>query len=163
MQGIKLEFAKCRARLSRWREEELLIAEEMRRTIVYLRWKAQKWKDLGKDARQMVAVTPNKGMEAYALRQAHLFSALALEFSETWTPLLVDRGMAGGWEEPTISEVSDGTRMPGILANRPLLRSSSGGSGLLDPFQDDSSEDCESHSDLEEPNGYSEGDYFDGF
>ena len=43
---LKTEYAKSRARVNRWKEEVLLVKEEMRRTVAFLLWKAKWWESL---------------------------------------------------------------------------------------------------------------------
>ncbi|KAJ7601666.1 hypothetical protein DFH06DRAFT_939375, partial [Mycena polygramma] len=42
---IQVEWMRARARAERWREEVILVEEEMRRVLEFCRWKAQWWKD----------------------------------------------------------------------------------------------------------------------
>ena len=37
---LQFEWAKSRARLERWQEEETIVEEEMKQTIAYLEWQA---------------------------------------------------------------------------------------------------------------------------
>ena len=39
--SMRVEWAKSRARMMRWKEELLIVQEEMRRVLVYLRWRAE--------------------------------------------------------------------------------------------------------------------------
>ncbi|KAJ7576760.1 hypothetical protein C8J56DRAFT_899392 [Mycena floridula] len=41
--GLRVEWSKCWAQVRRWREEEMLLSEEMRRVLVSLEWRAQWW------------------------------------------------------------------------------------------------------------------------
>ena len=70
----------------RWQEEIQLLAEEMRRSVEFLNWKATWWTSLvGKRA---VGNDLDAGLQAYALRQATQFHALASKFTLLWEPLL---------------------------------------------------------------------------
>ncbi|KAF8059257.1 hypothetical protein FPV67DRAFT_1395314, partial [Lyophyllum atratum] len=42
-EGIRLEWVKARARADRWREEVMLLEEEMRRVLEYCEWRASWW------------------------------------------------------------------------------------------------------------------------
>ena len=42
-QSMRVEWAKAKARMMRWKEELMLIQEEMRRVIVYHKWRADWW------------------------------------------------------------------------------------------------------------------------
>ena len=83
---IKMEYAKSKARVARWEEEILLIAEEMRRTVEFLRWKAKDW--IEHRGRREVEPDIQRGLEAYALRQAYQFKAIATKFSSAWHDIL---------------------------------------------------------------------------
>ncbi|KAJ8697361.1 hypothetical protein PTI98_004171 [Pleurotus ostreatus] len=43
---LRVEWVKARARAERWREEVLLLEEEMRRAIAYCCWKAEHWENV---------------------------------------------------------------------------------------------------------------------
>lgn len=45
MEGVRVEWARVRARAKRWGEEKIQLQEEMRRVIVFLEWKRQWWLD----------------------------------------------------------------------------------------------------------------------
>ena len=40
---MQVEWSKSKARAERWREEVILLSEEMRRVLVYFEWKARWW------------------------------------------------------------------------------------------------------------------------
>jgi hypothetical protein len=44
---MRVEWAKARARVMRWKEELLLVQEEMRRVLEYHKWKAAWWRTQG--------------------------------------------------------------------------------------------------------------------
>ncbi|KAJ7432065.1 hypothetical protein B0H11DRAFT_2165471 [Mycena galericulata] len=66
---IRIEWTKARARADRWREELILLEEEMRRVLAFCAWKASWWDD-----RRWVqkGVSPElaEGLCAYATEQA---------------------------------------------------------------------------------------------
>ncbi|KAJ7624691.1 hypothetical protein FB45DRAFT_836724 [Roridomyces roridus] len=66
---IRIEWAKARARAQRWREELLLVDEEMRRVLVYCGWKAAWW-EARAGARTNVPHDLAEGLRAYATEQA---------------------------------------------------------------------------------------------
>ena len=41
--SMRVEWAKLRAWMMRWKEELLIVQEEMRQVLVYLRWRADWW------------------------------------------------------------------------------------------------------------------------
>lgn len=54
--NVKVEWARSQARAERWREEVMLLQEEMRRVIAYFRWKARWWCEQGKGEQQVRSV-----------------------------------------------------------------------------------------------------------
>ncbi|KAJ6480697.1 hypothetical protein C8R47DRAFT_1218545 [Mycena vitilis] len=83
--GLRVEWCKAWARTRRWTEEVRLLREEMRRVPVTLRHKAAWW---------MERCFPTgfedehrEGANAYATRQATLFTKLADHFEKMWAPI----------------------------------------------------------------------------
>jgi hypothetical protein len=70
-EGFRIEWAKSRARYLRWREEVLLVMEEMRRVIAYGEWKAQWWINC-LQAPPLVLTPLTEGLNAYA-REQYIF------------------------------------------------------------------------------------------
>ncbi|KAJ7141036.1 hypothetical protein C8R44DRAFT_604776, partial [Mycena epipterygia] len=89
-EALRIEWARTRALGHRNTEEVDLLEEEMRRTPVYLRWRADWWEsqkihigptqrpDLQTDARQ------REGHDAYATRQARILRRIAERFEKKW-------------------------------------------------------------------------------
>ncbi|KAJ7107449.1 hypothetical protein C8R44DRAFT_885462 [Mycena epipterygia] len=89
-EALRIEWARTRALGHRNTEEVDLLEEEMRRTPVYLRWRADWWEsqkihngptqrpDLQTDARQ------REGHDAYATRQAGMLRGIAARFEKKW-------------------------------------------------------------------------------
>lgn len=77
-------------RKTRWTEEVLLLSEEMRRVLRYLRWQIQWWESQDCSLANLVPV-PIPGLEggkrAYARRQAHMYRALQTKFLKTWAKI----------------------------------------------------------------------------
>ncbi|KAJ7180060.1 hypothetical protein C8R43DRAFT_871124 [Mycena crocata] len=65
---IRVEWTKARARADRWREELILLDEEMRRVLVYCEWKAHWWRDR-RVPRTGISPELKEGLCAYALEQ----------------------------------------------------------------------------------------------
>ncbi|KAJ6575960.1 hypothetical protein DFH09DRAFT_915004 [Mycena vulgaris] len=101
-EALRIEWARTRARGLRNTEEVDLLEEEMRRTPVYLRWRADWWEsqkahtgreqrhDLLEDKRQ------REGHDAYATRQARILRRIAERFDKKWStiPALLVAGRA---------------------------------------------------------------------
>ncbi|KAJ7181393.1 hypothetical protein C8R43DRAFT_1083776 [Mycena crocata] len=65
---IRIEWTKARARADRWREELILLDEEMRRVLVFCEWKAEWWR-VRRTSRKGVGEELAEGLRAYALEQ----------------------------------------------------------------------------------------------
>ncbi|KAG6809103.1 hypothetical protein H0H92_001589 [Tricholoma furcatifolium] len=96
--SMRIDWAKAKARLSRWEEEVELVQEEMRRVIQYLAWRAAWWRSRGEGSE---AVTNDKsfrsGLEGYAERQANLLDQLAVSSAACWLPMLQRMGIEPAW------------------------------------------------------------------
>ena len=95
-QSMRVEWAKARACMMRWKEELMLIQEEMRHVIVYHRWKADWWQDR--------ASTRNHGDQAvvsrisgYAHKQADICVHMAEQCAWHWLPHLKAKGIVPSW------------------------------------------------------------------
>ncbi len=82
-----VEWAKTKAHYDRWNEEYQLLQEEMRRTVVYLEWKARWWRNQMRRRTTDDAVLA-QGLHAYARRQAYQLDMLAASCVQKWVPLL---------------------------------------------------------------------------
>ena len=94
---MRVEWAKARARADRWREEEELIQEEMRRVLQYLTWEAAWWRAQG-SRRQAITVELSQGLQAYSEKQACLREALAQKFARQWAAVLGQHGITPTWK-----------------------------------------------------------------
>ncbi|KAJ7576761.1 hypothetical protein C8J56DRAFT_1061475 [Mycena floridula] len=80
--GLHVEWSKAWSRVRRWREEELLLSEEMRRILVTFEWNAQQWEKRG--------VVPEfegiraAGAAAYAAKQVAVWRCLSARCRELW-------------------------------------------------------------------------------
>lgn len=93
---MQVEWAKSRAQAERWKEEVILLNEEMRWVLVYLQWNSQRWISQ-QEQRQDVPPDVAGGLKAYATKQAALTLALAKSFASWWYPLLITNGMTIDW------------------------------------------------------------------
>ena len=89
---MKLEYAKSKARVERWQEESILVAEEMRRTAEFLRWRAKCWLQMANERNPL-----HQGFVAYARRQANQFTVLSLKFCARWKGILTANGLDTSW------------------------------------------------------------------
>ncbi|KAJ7447046.1 hypothetical protein B0H11DRAFT_2151984 [Mycena galericulata] len=97
-ESLRVEWAKARARAHRWTEEVDLLEEEMRRTLVFLDWRAGWWRGL-KDLRPEVVTdeAAKEGFNAYAERQAKIQDDMKLRFEANWAdvPTWIQLGRDG--------------------------------------------------------------------
>ncbi|KAF9782642.1 hypothetical protein BJ322DRAFT_1022239 [Thelephora terrestris] len=91
---FRLEWSKARARAARWSKEVLLLREEMRRVLAFLRWKSNDWLRNG-DPHTISPLTDCpyqlEGLRAYAYRQANVFGDIHDHFLSVWKGLELPR------------------------------------------------------------------------
>ncbi|KAJ7761170.1 hypothetical protein DFH07DRAFT_957248 [Mycena maculata] len=92
-EDIRVEWAKARACADRWREEVILLDEEMRRVLQYCTWKAQWWDERVAPVREegRAAIGPElaEGLRAYALVQASREREWAITWEVKWRAVRV--------------------------------------------------------------------------
>ncbi|KAF8195150.1 hypothetical protein K438DRAFT_1968480 [Mycena galopus ATCC 62051] len=105
--GVRVEWCKAYARVKRWREEVLLLQEEMVQCLLTLEWQAGVW-----DKRAAMehyrgeivyGTTHLEGARAFAVRQAWLWRKLGTCFRRSWWTLL---SRIAGAEAPASSASS---------------------------------------------------------
>jgi hypothetical protein len=79
-----VEWAKTRARADRWREELLLLEEEMRRSLDFCWWRSQWWR-LRVGDQSDTAGHIAEGLSAYALEQSAAEQQRAIQWSTQWS------------------------------------------------------------------------------
>ena len=94
---MQVEWSKARARMERWKEELLIVQEEMRRVIVYLKWKGAWWHERS-SLRDHVDGTILSGVSGYAHKQAAICSRMAENCAAYWLPHLREKGIKPAWE-----------------------------------------------------------------
>ncbi|KAJ7178448.1 hypothetical protein C8R43DRAFT_1084402 [Mycena crocata] len=91
---IKVEWMKARARADRWREEVILLEEEMRRVITFCTWKAAWWDErqvpVRDSDRTPISAPLAEGLRAYALAQASRERKWASSWSAKWGAVDLD-------------------------------------------------------------------------
>jgi hypothetical protein len=80
---LRAEWCKSRARAARAEEEVILLREEMRRTLKFLEWRANWWRQRV-SMRPMSDIVMREALRAFALDQAALQDRLAISFKELW-------------------------------------------------------------------------------
>jgi hypothetical protein len=93
-ENMRVEWVKARARMMRWKEELLIIQEEMRRVIAYQKWKAAWWKE-----RNFLHGDPAtvSGISGYAHKQAAICIQMAEHCALYWLPQLKKKGIVPSW------------------------------------------------------------------
>lgn len=82
--GIRVEWLKARARSHRWREELILLEEEMRRSIEFCWWKAKWWVEQGDQHHHQATPHLLEGLKAYASQQANAERQRAVKWERQW-------------------------------------------------------------------------------
>ena len=109
------EWMTCRARADRWIEEVELLKEEMRRVLFYLEWKSTSWLQKVGIRTGSCTVDIQRGIDAYARRQAAIYRDLAISFASRWLPYLKASDCETPWaaDLPWVSEaLSLETKLP---------------------------------------------------
>ena len=88
--AFRIEWSKARAQSECWREEVLLLREEMRSTLAFLKLYAGVWSARGCPSSLVVLSRDpaiHKGITAYAEHQSHVFALLHDRFHSIWNRL----------------------------------------------------------------------------
>lgn len=94
--SMRVEWAKSRARMMRWKEEELLIQEEMRRVLAYLASRAEWWRERS-SLRTNGEPSILSGVSGYAYKQADVCTRIAERCAYYWLPRLKAHGITPSW------------------------------------------------------------------
>lgn len=78
-----MEWSKSFARKERWKEEVILLEEEMRRVVESLRYESKEWRV--REAAVETLRHTGDGMRAYARRQAAIRERLTEQFSDLFS------------------------------------------------------------------------------
>lgn len=79
--ALQVEWSKAYARAQRFKEEEGLVLEEMKRVQRYFAWRSAWWTELSKSSG---SGSIGQGKGAYALKQASMWTTLSSNFLTTW-------------------------------------------------------------------------------
>ena len=137
-----VDWARARERAKRFEEEVDLSVEEMRRTLLFLSWKASEWERLAEERANSDVVPPTvtlQGLRAYAYRQSTIYREMVKVFVSDWYSCLHPRGLGAEW----LSEYSDvivprkgWNKIPSIIPPLPTQAEAEADSGMLSD-QDD--------------------------
>jgi hypothetical protein len=119
VQSLRAEWAKSKIRAHHWRIQLILVCEEMRRSLAFVRVKAQEWKDLADTTSRDDDVRRKEGKRAYALKRVAAYDGLHAKWAALWCPLvsiakrtsfkddIVDLGVTVGTSDgPVVIDVS---------------------------------------------------------
>jgi hypothetical protein len=84
--ALRAEWAKSKIRAHHWRVQLLLVCEEMRRSVVFVKWKATQWRGLPNNAKGERQL--EEGKQAYASKHATAYEGLATMWAAKWQPLI---------------------------------------------------------------------------
>lgn len=113
--SMRVHWAKCQARAERYEEEVALTVEEMGRTLAYFKWKQSQWLSMASERAKSDSPPPadvQRGLSAYAHRQAKIFETLTVSFAGRWRKSLLAHGLSPLW----LSQYPD---IPDPLSSRP--------------------------------------------
>ena len=96
-EDMRVEWAQCIARASRWEEEVVLLQEEMRRVVQFLDWKSKDWASKVDTRAGVVTPEVSFGLAAYARKQASVFCNLAVQFCQRWRSKLISLSHPHDW------------------------------------------------------------------
>ncbi|KAK7437564.1 hypothetical protein VKT23_018462 [Stygiomarasmius scandens] len=90
--AVRVEWCKARARMLRWKEEVLLLTEELRRMQHYAIWKGEWWMARrvsleGSYKVENVSAALQEGLDAYAWQQTQFQTDEAMKIRERWDGL----------------------------------------------------------------------------
>ncbi|KAJ7693264.1 hypothetical protein B0H16DRAFT_1669558 [Mycena metata] len=105
---LRIEWAKAYARSRRWKEEVMLLKEEMRRVVVTFKYNASCW-----DARGQVIRVGEvdklfaEGAIAYAIKQGRMFQQMAEDAKTTFTEERLANGKKRRVQRPVVVDQAD--------------------------------------------------------
>ena len=102
---MRVEWVKSKAHMMRWKEELLLVQEEMRRVLVYQKWKAAWWRTRSA-LRTHDDGTILSGVSGYAHKQAAICERMATRCAHYWLPRLKDKGITPPWASEYVDSTS---------------------------------------------------------
>ena len=118
--AMRAHWAKCQACAERYEEEVALSLEEMGCTLRYFKWKQSWWLSLeSKRVNSDSPPPPNvqRGLHAYAHRQAKVYETLIISFISRWRKSLLAHGLTPAW-------LSQYSNIADPLSSRPSRRHS---------------------------------------
>ncbi|PPQ76961.1 hypothetical protein CVT24_009371 [Panaeolus cyanescens] len=105
--SIRAEWVKSRARMKRWKEEWLLLQEEMRRVLAWFEYRASQWEKVA-NLRTAGDASVLNGVMAYAHKQAYICRRMANRCAVDWMGVLIPLGIKHPWMESFYPMVGPG-------------------------------------------------------
>lgn len=137
--SMRVHWAKCQARAERYEEEVALTVEEMGRTLSYFEWKRSWWLTLGSEREKSDTPTSagvQRGLNAYAHRQASIYETLVVSFVSRWRKSLLSHKLNPPWlsqypvaTDPLSSRPSRGHSRPETQSTTGTINCESGHTG----------------------------------
>lgn len=97
-ESMGVEWAKQRARVMRWKEEKLIVQEEMRRVLAWFEWRGNWWEQQA-TRRENGQAEILQGVAGYAYKQASIQRRLQSQFGVAWLEILQTHGIKLEWAE----------------------------------------------------------------
>jgi hypothetical protein len=94
--GLRVEWAKSRARAARWKEDIKLLTEEMRRVLEFFQRRSEWWLSR-RTARSDVSPELADGLSAYGVKQHSILQRMGRRFGAMWWPILVANDLEVNW------------------------------------------------------------------
>lgn len=108
---MRVEWARAKARKTRWEEEVNLLREEMRRVLRYLEWEGTTWDERAVVVTEGAEEATQAGRRAYAKKQADLHQRLKAFY---WGELNVSLGDAAA--ASTLEDADDSEALNALFA-----------------------------------------------
>jgi hypothetical protein len=109
--ALRVEWAKCRAQADRWREEVMLIEEEMRRSIEFCWWSTERWRERAK-AKSTPCQFLAEGLQAYAFEQVAAEDKRGMQWTILWAEV---RRRAREVLKTKLGQVEDAVPLPELV------------------------------------------------
>lgn len=95
---MRVEWCKAVAQAEWFREEVELVVEEMRRTLLFFKWAAGNWEQMGEACvGEPIDEGTVVGIKAYTARQAVLYRQLVNIFIQDWYEALEHKSLGSHW------------------------------------------------------------------
>ena len=96
-EDMRVEWAQSVARADRWKEEVILLQEEMRRVVEFLEWRSRDWLSKVNARAGTLTSAVHAGVSAYAKKQGSIFHRLAIQFCQQWYSTLLSLSLPHAW------------------------------------------------------------------